>query len=861
MKNSPALTPERLLEQTTWMRALARSLVHEPERAEDLTQETLAIALEHPPVNAGSLRGWLAEVMRNRFREDLRKQGARKSREADAARPEALPGTDELLERLGAQQRVADRLLALEEPYRTTILLRYYEGLAPRHIAAQHGVPVATVKSRLHRGLAKLRIELDEEYGDSREAWVLALTPWTREPKPLPWSTIGGVALSAKLVLVSSAVVVTCALLFFRSGAAATPPAPEDGALVRESSSVGSPSGGAGNPAPLARDGRSQLPRTPLDQAPATLEVRPQNLVRGVALDAEGNALVGVELRLRGQKEVTRTTMGGRFELRTAAERGQVELTGDDWIAVRTGAWSLGSSAEPVVIAARSLQLEGNVTDAWGRDVTGARLRLDLPTDFLARFGVALDASYALEWSARSTGAGTFAFPSFPAIPGAELSVVHDLYAAKRMDAPQASDRGLWIELSRPDLAPENALGGVVLLQDGSPAAGALVGLGVASARAERDGQFTLDLEEAGEATRLSAVLAGHQPAALEREGTKASRGAWPETIELVLGSPALAITGRVVTEAGAPLSGGRVWVGNPTRFGAVGQFPLRLESLMAGGAVPDQAIESLGAGGGDGDGVFGSATPVQEPNALLYWVATDADGRFTMPGLADRDYVLNVLDEGLHWGAMSSPIAAGSTGVEIVVPGKGSFETLRGRILTEQGDPIPGVTLVPWLPAVHAKEPVRGGRSDVMRFFLGESAVTDADGIYEFQGVPRRFVQFHIISDTIVPSYASIEQVLNPLEFDIEVQARVHLDVEVAGGAAVADAMRVLDGDGSVLTLLQLRADGYSNCEILPLEAGRSGVVTITSNAATLELLLAGEVVDRLPLAPRPGERIDVRR
>ncbi len=861
MKNSPALTPERLLEETSWMRALARSLVREPERAEDLTQETLAIALARPPEDSGSLRGWLAEVMRNLFREDLRKQSARRHREADAARPEALPGTDELLERLGAQQRVAERLLALEEPYRTTILLRYYEGLAPRHIAAQHGVPVATVKSRLHRGLAKLRLELDAEYGDSREAWALALTPWTREPKPLPWSTIGGVALNAKLVLISSAVAMTCGLLYFFPDAAGTPADSPDVALVRESDSAGRPAGGRSGPVRSESSDRTQLPRTPLGAGQAASAALPQSTVRGRALDASGAALVGVELGLRGQAGVTRTTAGGRFELRTIAEYGQIELTGDDWIAVRTGSWRLGSSAEPVVIAARSLQVEGTVTDAWGRDVSGARLRLDLPDDFLARFGVALDASYALEWSARSTEDGAFRFASFPAIPGAELTVVHDLYAVTRVDAPQSSDRDLWIELRRPELAPESALSGTVLLPDGAPAAGALVGLGVASARADRDGLFTLDLDEAGDAASLTAVLAGHLPATLQREGAAPERAAWPETIELVLGGAALTITGRVVTDAGTPLPGGRVWIGDPTRFGAVGTFPLRLEALMAGGAVPDQAIESLADAGGDGNEVFGSATPVQDPNALLYWVATDAEGRFTLPGLADRDYVLNVLDEGLHWGTMSAPIAAGSTGVEIVVQSDGAFETLRGRILTAQGDPIPGVTLRPWLAAVHAKEPVRGGRSDVMRFFLGESTMTDADGVYELRGVPRRFVQFHIISDTIVPSYASVEQVLDPLAFDIEVQARVHLDVEVAGGAEVADAMRVLDGNGAALTILQLRADGYSNHELYALEAGRSGVVTITSNATTLELLLAGEVVDRLPLAPRPGERIDVRR
>jgi len=861
MKNSPTLTPERLLEQTTWMRALARSLVHEPERAEDLTQETLAIALERPPVDSGSLRGWLAEVMRNLFREDLRKQGARKAREVDAARPETLPGTDELLERLGAQQRVADRLLALEEPYRTTILLRYYEGLAPRHIAAQHGVPVATVKSRLHRGLSKLRLELDAEYGDSREAWVLALTPWTREPQSLPWSAIGGVSMNVKLALFTSALALTASWMLYRSPDRTAPTTPDAPALVRAGRS-GSP-GRASAPASSRGEleGTRRVPRTNLRSQTPTPAAAPVHELRGRVLDTDGNPLPGVELKLQGEDAVTRTTSGGYFALRTAAERGRVELAGDDWIAVRTGSWSVDSTAEPVVVAARALRVAGHVTDTWGRDVSEARVRIDLPADFLSRFGVALDASFAQEWTARTGEDGAFAFERMPAVRGAELVIVHDLYASTRLAAPQADDGALWVELRSPQLAAEVALEGTVRLPDGSAAEGALIALGVASARADRDGRFTLDLAEAGNATTLTAVRAGHQPGFLERQGDERGRESWPDEVELVLGAPPLSISGRVLDAAGLPLSGGRVWVGDATRFGAVGQIPVRLEALMAGGSVPEEALASLGAPTGDGIEVFGSATPALAPNALLYWVRTDADGRFELPGLLARDYVLHALDEELHWGTISEPISAGSRGVELVVPSEGAYETLRGRVLTAQGDPIPGVRLVPWIPALHAKEPVRGGNADVMRFFLGEAAVTDGEGAFELRGVPRRFVQFHLISDEIVPSYASVEQVVDPLDFDIQVQARVHLEVEVAGGAQVADAMRVLDGNGRRLTLLQLRADGYSNYEELALENGRSGVVTITSNAATLELLLDGEVVDAMPLAPRPGERIDVRR
>ena len=48
-------------------------------------------------------------------------------------------------------------MLALDEPYRTVILMRYYEDLTPSQIAEHLGLPAATVRTRLRRGLERLR--------------------------------------------------------------------------------------------------------------------------------------------------------------------------------------------------------------------------------------------------------------------------------------------------------------------------------------------------------------------------------------------------------------------------------------------------------------------------------------------------------------------------------------------------------------------------------------------------------------------------------------------------------------------------------------------------------------------------------
>ena len=393
--------------------------------------------------------------------------------------------------------------------------------------------------------------------------------------------------------------------------------------------------------------------------------------VRGRVLDSDGQAVDGLRVRLRGEEQGTLTADGGVFLFETPAEKGQIEVAEPNWVSVRTGSWSLGGEVEPVVVVAQAIELEGRVADEWGGGVGRARVVLALPQDFEARFGYALDASFSEEWSTLSSDDGEFTLARMPAVSGAELRTIHDRYAPAVMDAPLATTRGMWIELRDPPVPEEHALRGVVLRLDGSPAQEAFVSMGLTTVRTRENGQFTLDLRAAENTERLQAVEAGQQPATLERpELPREGHSGWPQEVELTLGPPSLSISGRVLNDEGEPLAGGRVWVGDSSRFGAVGKIPVRLEALMAGGSIPKEAIESLAFDVGDPEGeIFGSARPLFEPDALVYWAETDDEGRFDLPGLSDRDYTLHVLDEQLHWGTISEPIAAGSRGVEIVVP------------------------------------------------------------------------------------------------------------------------------------------------------------------------------------------------
>ncbi len=165
-----------LLTHAGFVRALARSLVGEESRAADVEQQTWLAALEHPPGPEKPLRAWLARVARNCARRGFRDETRRRAREA-SLRGEAVPTPAEILAREEARRHMVEALLDLEEPYRSAILLRFYEDLPVSEVALRLGVPRATVKTRLVRGLARLRGRLDARYGGDRKGWCVALGP------------------------------------------------------------------------------------------------------------------------------------------------------------------------------------------------------------------------------------------------------------------------------------------------------------------------------------------------------------------------------------------------------------------------------------------------------------------------------------------------------------------------------------------------------------------------------------------------------------------------------------------------------------------------------------------------------------
>lgn len=61
-------------------------------------------------------------------------------------------------------RRIRELVSRLPEPLSQAILLRYFEELSEKDVADRLGVPVGTVKSRLHHGLKKLAAAVKEDF-------------------------------------------------------------------------------------------------------------------------------------------------------------------------------------------------------------------------------------------------------------------------------------------------------------------------------------------------------------------------------------------------------------------------------------------------------------------------------------------------------------------------------------------------------------------------------------------------------------------------------------------------------------------------------------------------------------------------
>ncbi|MBL9076285.1 MAG: carboxypeptidase regulatory-like domain-containing protein [Planctomycetes bacterium] len=174
------------------LRCLAGDLLRDPHAADDVTQATLQQAVRHRDLGPGPLGGWLRVVLQNFARQWRRGERRRSAREAALPAPAPAASPADTLVHRETLQAVTTAVLQLAEPYQSTILQRYFEDLPPRVIAERTGTGLATVKSRLQRGLALLRARLTAQHGG--RDWRPALAAALGLPFAAPATVVSGAA-------------------------------------------------------------------------------------------------------------------------------------------------------------------------------------------------------------------------------------------------------------------------------------------------------------------------------------------------------------------------------------------------------------------------------------------------------------------------------------------------------------------------------------------------------------------------------------------------------------------------------------------------------------------------------------------
>jgi len=137
------------------LHALARRSLHDRDRAEDALQETFIRAWRKAAqfdTNRGSVRNWLYAIMRNLLIDIARADAARPRTQPIVADVAAGDGVDELLGTL-----TLDRALRLlSNDHRHVIVESYVAQRSQDQIHHRLGIPVGTVRSRLHYARAAL---------------------------------------------------------------------------------------------------------------------------------------------------------------------------------------------------------------------------------------------------------------------------------------------------------------------------------------------------------------------------------------------------------------------------------------------------------------------------------------------------------------------------------------------------------------------------------------------------------------------------------------------------------------------------------------------------------------------------------
>ena len=856
MSSRVPIEPTDLLSHVGWVRALAYQIADDVHDASDLAQDALVVAMTRQRPQENTLRQWLAGIVRGLSRTQRRADRRRSRREDAVRRADVCPSTEELVERAARQRALVGAVLALDEPYRVTLLQRYFQELSSEEIAAREGVTPSAIATRLQRGRARVRAHLEANGG--AKDWLGAFIPLFRwgpsssSAVAAPVSLGPMVALlmtTTKVLLVSSALLGVFALIQVRSNpgpggharmGAATTHADDVTAVESDGDEVAVPASIS------TRKPSTGAPESSLGRhTPGTPDLPPSTSVKGRVVDlsstpvahveverkwASGSAqLPGVEL----PRDRLMSATDGTFNY--APVRGEVLVVSSGAYATVLAGVARQGGQGPVVVVAPRVPIAGIVVDAAGDPVEGADIWKNTHAHAFEALGALTEATTGVRRHAMTDALGGFSIEGVGDSAAGYLMISAKGFPSKFHQLPRGGDRSLRIVLERgPDGATD--VQGTVVFSDGEPAAGAWVSAGAVATRAEEDGRFHVDASGPGVfATSTSAPV--RLVAVAERRGATvlelpsiAERDSWPKDIVLIIEDEFRTITGHVVDESGQPVQGARVRVADST---SLGMIPIE-EGAQS---FRRMSVEQLSARAID--------TLATSPHAGA--TSQTGDGSFAVTGLLDRDYRLEAFVRSGTLATMSAPIRAGSRDVVLVVDRR-LLGRIGGTLVDRTGARVPGVTV-----AV-ARDKIDG--EDHVGFDIGSSVVTDSEGSFALENVATTDVFLRFTGESIVPELRrALPEGANLEELELRVGMRCHVRFQWGEWLGRADTMRLVDDGDAELTPLLLRGNSIAPMGEVVIGEGGSGLLAVPDTAATAVFYSAGEEVGRAPVRFSPGD------
>ncbi|MHC4954502.1 MAG: sigma-70 family RNA polymerase sigma factor [Planctomycetota bacterium] len=637
-------SPENLVAHAGFIRSVARTLLLDDHEVDDVVQQTLLAAIEKPPRRAGPLKPWLATVARNLARMRRRTEGRIDRREQAAARPEATPATGEIAARLETQRKLVEAVTSLDELFRDVVVLRYFDELPPREVAKRLNIPVETVRTRTRRALEQLRGRLDQTSKGGRKAWQLALLPLAMPPMRAQAATatvaagiIGAIGVKSILTIAAALIAAVLFLWHEASGNGETGASRASRSELASSRS-GSDAEGLGGGAGSSESDSEGVLRT---RKPADF------VYRGVVVDENGDPVSGARVAV-GDRGEFKTDSAGRFEIDgSAGERSiKVALSKDGFIPddVFLGAWA---DKDDEFVLRRGAALRIRVVSPLGAPVEGAA--------FIATMEEVRDIEPTRRWllwddekKGVSDADGIVDLGQAPPVD-LTLAIDHPGFAwfHGEWKADELADGEIEVRLS-----VGGTVRGTVTGPDGEPVGGALVKALRRTTRTKRDGTYVLEHV----VTTGPSVMAAHPEFGPAEFGSalgwdtsvpvRVADGGEVSGIDIVLGR-ATRVRGRLVDAQGEPVAG------------------LKLNNALNGG------MSVSGAPTSDDEGRFVAGPfKLRGPSGVWHIFQTKSQ--------------LHRIPDGLKW-----TIRRGET-LDVGDIKVQTRPTLRGRVLTADGKPIP---------------------------------------------------------------------------------------------------------------------------------------------------------------------------